>query len=479
VYDRLSWLSSLDYERNHRFFVDGGVIVGDVVLNWWGYTGDGWHTVLVGTLGAGGQGIYALDITDPDDFEETLTAAGDLVMWDLIATDTGLEDLGYTFSAPAIVRLRHYFGHDDDPWNLGTWAVVVGNGYESANGSANLYLIGIGTGSLLADLQVDPGPGNGLSSAAPVDLDGDYNVDFIYAGDLKGNVWRFEPTVEGTSWEASFGGLPLFTATDHIGSPQPITVRPAVFKHPNGGVLVVVATGKFYEIEDATPDPSRINSIYAVWDRLDGTDELNRGHLLEQAFFAGGSAHGYDLRVSTSHSINWYTSPGLPSGAEDPPEHMGWYLDLLDPLGDSGPEPRGELVAAEIKIRGDRVIVTSMIPSEEPCDFGGEGWLTELNYLDGSPPAGVLFDLNDDGVFDDLDTLTIIVEDDALETPGTRQVSANAKASLIGIVQQPAIIGAGKEEYKFASGGMPADVEVTRENPGSAAGGRTSWVERE
>jgi type IV pilus assembly protein PilY1 len=477
VYERLSWLTALDYERNHRFFVDGGVIVGDVVLNWWGYTGDGWHSVLVGTLGAGGKGIYALDVTDPDDFQETLTAASDIVMWDFTASDVGFEDLGYTFAAPAVIRLRHYLGLALDSFNLGTWAAAIGNGYESANGSANLYLIAIGSGVIIADVQVDPGPGNGLSSVAPVDIDGDYNVDFIYAGDLKGNIWRFEPASSGSAWQVSFSGAPLFRATDAAGHEQPITTRPAVFAHPNGGTIVVFGTGKFHEIEDATPNPSRVNSIYGVWDRLDGTAEISRDHLLEQSFFAGGSAHGYDLRVSTDHALKWYTGEGKPSGSEDPPEHLGWYLDLLDPMGEDGPTARGELVAAELKVRGERIIVTSMIPSEEPCDYGGEGWLTELTYVDGRPPVGVLFDLNDDGVFDDLDTLDVVVDDPEPGAPATRQLGANAKASLIGIIQQPAIIGAGESEYKFASGGMPADVEVTRENPGSAAGGRTAWGE--
>ena len=476
AYAQLSWLTDIDYEGNHRFFVDGGIIVGDVVLNWWGYRGDGWRSVLVGTLGAGGKGIYALDVTDPNQFSETLTAADDVVLWDHTSADTGFGELGYTFSAPAIIRLRYYFGTVSDPWNLGTWAVAVGNGYGSTNGSARLYLIAVGSGSIIADLPVDAGPGNGLSSVAPVDLNGDYNVDYIYAGDLKGNVWRFEPSADRTRWVASFSE-PLFTARDAAGNPQPITVRPAVFTHPNGGVLVVVATGKFFEVEDAAPNPSRVNSIYAVWDRLDGTRGILRSHLREQEFFGGGTAHGYDLRVSTSHGVTWHNAGGLPTGTEDPPEYLGWYLDLLDPLGDNGPTPRGEVVAAEIKVRGERIIITSMIPSEEPCDFGGEGWLTELNYLDGNPPAEVLFDLNDDGAFDDLDTLAVTVEDQATREQQTRQVSANSKASRIGIIQQPAIIGAGREEYKFASGGMPADVEVTRENPGSAAGGRTSWAE--
>jgi type IV pilus assembly protein PilY1 len=478
VYERLPWLTSIDYVRNHRFFVDGGIIVGDVVFNYWGYAGDGWRSVLVGTLGAGGKGIYALDITDPDVFGETLAAADDVVLWDFTSADLGFGRLGYTFSAPSIVRLRYYFGTVVDPWNLGTWAVAIGNGYGSTAGGASLLLVSVGSGVVLADLSVDAGPGNGLSSVAPVDVDGDYNVDYIYAGDLKGNLWRFEPTVSGTTWQVSFAGAPLFRATDPNGNAQPITIRPAVFAHSKGGVIVVVGTGKYFETEDAAPNPNRVHSIYAIWDRLDGTAQIRREHLLEQEFFARGEAHGYDLRVSTDRQLTWYTDPGLPTGTQSPRAYMGWRLDMLDPTQGTL-TARGELIAAELKVRGDRIIVTSMIPSEEPCDFGGEGWLTELTYLDGRRPEGVLFDLNDDGVFDDLDTLSVSAVNPDSGATETRLIGGNSKASLIGIIQQPAIIGAGTQEYKFASGGMPADVEVTRENPGGAAGGRTSWIELE
>jgi type IV pilus assembly protein PilY1 len=482
VYSTLPWLSALDYERNHRFYVDGGIVVGDVVLNWWGYTGDGWHSVLVGALGAGGRGVYALDITDPNEFSEGGTAPRNMVLWDITSSDYGFEDLGYTFSSPAIVRLRYYFGEWtdwDEYWDLGTWSAAFGNGYGSEDGGARLYLVGVGSGRLVASIEVDAGPGNGLSSVAPVDINGDYSVDYIYAGDLKGNLWRFEPTSSGTAWEVSNAGVPVFTARDPDGNPQPITIRPAVFSHPYRGVLVVFGTGKFFETSDAAPNPSVVQTLYGVWDRLDGTGGLTRDHLLEQEFIARGTSNGYDLRVSSDHEINWHTATGVPTGAEDPAGYLGWRLDLLDPSG-AGLTPEGELIAAEIRARGERVIFTSMIPSEEPCEYGGEGWLIELSYLSGRRPAEVLFDLDDDGVFDERDMLTIAVPEgkDGGEG-GTQSVGANAKKSRLGIIQQPAIIGAEDVEYKYASGGMPADVEVTRENPGAARGGRASWLELE
>ena len=46
---------------------------------------------------------------------------------------------------------------------------------------------------LLAKIrEIDTGVGgdNGLSSPTPVDVDGDRITDYIYAGDLQGNMWK-------------------------------------------------------------------------------------------------------------------------------------------------------------------------------------------------------------------------------------------------------------------------------------------------
>lgn len=110
VYANLPTLSKLDYERNHRFFVDGNQVVGDVVLGqtfwWWQVWEDHWRSVLVGTLGAGGKGIYALDVTDPATFTEDANGAmspSQRVLWDITWEDDNFGDLGYSFSAPTIV----------------------------------------------------------------------------------------------------------------------------------------------------------------------------------------------------------------------------------------------------------------------------------------------------------------------------------------------------------------------------------------
>ncbi|MGH8533221.1 MAG: pilus assembly protein [Gammaproteobacteria bacterium] len=203
-YKNLNQLTNPSY--THKFYVDGAPTVGDA------FFGGSWPTVLVGGLRAGGQAIYALDITDPPGSSDNETGIAAKVLWefndveDPLANnpDYGDKDLGDTFSEPNIVRLHN-----------GQWAAVFGNGYNntksdgllttSTTGNAVLYIVDIATGELIK--KIDTGVGktqdpktatlanqlpNGLATPAPIDANGDSIVDYIYAGDLFGNLWKFD-----------------------------------------------------------------------------------------------------------------------------------------------------------------------------------------------------------------------------------------------------------------------------------------------
>lgn len=488
VYENLPYLPYLDYDRNHRFFVDGSVITGDIVESTnpaSGWADTAWHTVLVGSLGAGGRGVFALDVTDPNDFSEvnTFTRATDAsanesrrsggwvpVFWDFTAEDVGFADLGYTFSAPTIVQTRENY-----------WVAAFGNGYGSDNGTATLYFVKISghhNGTFNGERSdsdsdhaviADAGPGNGLSSVAPVDKDGDMIIDYVYAGDLKGNLWRFEPVSGTGSWTVR--ATPVFVATDENTKRQPITTRPAVYTY-KGGLFVVFGTGKYFETSDAAADTTSIHSLYGVWDRLDGTDTIHRADLMPQSFIASGQVHGYDVRVSSDEKPSLRSASGLPVDGDG--THLGWYLDLKRPGVDGGLIAEGEMVAAELRVRGERVIFTTMIPSTEPCEFGGEGWLVELNYLTGGPPpVDVLFDLDGDRIFSDSDKMANGMSPNAIASGGGPSGDDSS------IIQAPAIISAGEVEYKVVSRTKAPHLQEFTENPGVAAGGRASWQELE
>ena len=215
VYSNLTQLTASSY--SHKYFVNGSPTISDV------FYGGAWHTVLVGSLGQGGQGIFALDITDPTKFTESVTNASNLVLWefndaDNAATTTSTDgdaDLGFTFSQPAVGRVCTT--RTSGTCTASKWVAIFGNGYNntdadgnaSTTGVAYLYVVDIANGNLLAKLDTTVGltaTPNGLASPTIVDVDSDYYIDYAYAGDLQGNMWKFDFTGNSISaWKVAYG----------------------------------------------------------------------------------------------------------------------------------------------------------------------------------------------------------------------------------------------------------------------------------
>lgn len=399
----------------------------------------------------GGGSYFALDVTSPDGFTSETTVASK-VLWEITAATTGFSDLGATFSNPAIVRMHN-----------GEWAAVFGNGFDSTSGKAVLYIVDIETGALLQSFDTKVGPDavgpNGLATPAPVDVDGDWIVDYIYAGDMKGNMWKFDVTSsDPASWGTAFGSaaspLPLFKAQDGAGIAQPITTGPQIGRHPDGkgGRMLYFGTGKYFETGDGDPVGATTQSFYGIWDKFDGTHGASRTDLLTQKVLDETTQNGFELRITSNYSID-YTS------------QQGWYMDL---------PTQGERQVSDSVLDSGRIIFATLYPSTHPCDFGGTSWLMELDPRDGSRLGEAAFDLNGDGIFTDLDLIKGYDEDgDGVPDIGD-PIPPTGKKAKVGIISTPTIIGAGAKKYKYTSGSKNAQIEVTVEsNPG--AGGRQSW----
>lgn len=216
------------------------------------------------------------------------------------------------------------------------------------------------------------------------------------------------------------------------------------------------------------------------WDKLDASDQtsgITRADLLIQRILTQAVVGGFDVRLTSNTAVTWHETTGKQSDhPTTPPSHMGWYLELREPLDGAA---RGEIQVTDPQARAGRIIFTTMVPTDpdtDHCSFGGDGWLMELNALTGARMGQPVFDLNSDAVFNLADTVTV-----TLTVDGTQQtITAGApsgKKSTVGIIQEPAIIGAGTKEYKFASGAREAAIEITVENPGDAAGGRRAWLQ--
>ncbi len=465
VYSKLNLLTSTDYVTadRHKFYVDGPPVYGDA------FWGGKWHTVLVGTLAAGGKGIFALDITDPNIFDEA--NADTIVLWDKTNTDTDYGELGYTFGSPAVVKAQ---GHG--------WVAIFGNGYHGQNGSAVLYIANIQNGGVTSiNLSGKEGHGteNGLSQVSPIDTDGDGDVDLLYAGDLNGNVWRFEADPDnGFTLD---GATLLFTAKNKDGDPQPITSRIEIGLHPTSpaGYMLYFGTGKYYELEDQDPATAvTYNSIYGLWDRV-GTqipsvvtrnsevlqqqtvtlEDFVNFTVKEETEEAAAETVTRKVRVVSNTSMKWVARGDDGSwnscGAD---ASCGWYLDL--PI-------QGEKAVNNLRIRRGFLRFVTTIPSKEPCEAGGSSWNMVLDARSGGRPDFPIFDTNGDRVFDDKDMVT--TED------GAEVVAGQFSDDLLG---DDTSLGTGKG-YDLVvqpnkGTGEVGDDEV--ENRGAYVTGRKSWA---
>ena len=442
----LNELTSPNY--THRYYVDGNVTSGDAFFDSAGGTDDSWHTLLAGGARAGGQGYYLLDITNPSDFTQTTGHATKLALWEF--TDADDADLGYSFSQSSIVKMQN-----DE------WAVIFGNGYHnteadghpSTTGNAVLYILFIekgvdGAWSSGDFIKIDTGVGdvanpNGLSSPSAVDVDGDKLIDYIYAGDLYGNMWKFNVDNKLTNkWEVE-DDKPLFSA----GSTQPITVKPDVGVHPSGGYMVHFGTGKYFEDGDNNPDNYGTQTFYAVWDNPDGDKELVKAGLQEQEVVTTVSATAGTFRITSNNGIDWDTQ-------------NGWYMDL--------PED-GELVVADPQLNHDNIVFVTQTPSSDPCDAGGSSWLMEVSAVTGGWPVGPNFDTNGDGYVDNADYLDDDSDPDTPSKPGTGYQDTHDG----GTDTRPTIISAGDKEFKFMSEST-GGVDKVIEDAGIGTG-RQSW----
>ncbi len=461
IMPNLSNLTSPSY--SHKYFVDGMSGTGDV------YYGGAWHTILAGTTGAGGRAVFALDVTSPNSF------GASSALWEF--TSASDADLGYTFAQPSVARMQD-----------GThWAVIVGNGYDSDNGHAVLFVLDAQTGAVLQ--KIDTGIGsisnkNGLSSPLAVDTNNDFKVDTVYAGDLFGNLWKFDLSGTAGSWPAP---AIFFVACTSAGSGsscssanrQPITGKPNVGQvggigtdQNNVGRMIYFGTGKYYEVVDNTAGTNpQIQTFYGLWDK--GSAITDRSMLQAQtitysgiATTVGGTPSTSPIRVVSQNSVCYAaSSTGCASSSTF---KSGWALDLLPPAGGA----QGERVVSFPLVRRGVVVFSTLIPSSDPCSAGGTSNLMEVDALIGGEfIGGAAFDVNGDG---------LVNANDFVKIAGVNH-AASGIALGIGITKTPAVVEAATVDFKYLSGstgqmGIITDTGASSSTTTSSSGGiRRSW----
>lgn len=360
---------------NHRYFVDGEITVADVYIN------NAWRTVLVGTLGSGGvarnreatnNAVFALDITKPD----AVT-----LLWEKDSSDIkdadGNPALGVSLGKPVIIQNAK-----------NQWRVVLGNGPNSGvqtadKSSASLISIDLFDGASTVT-PVASTLDNGLSAIRAWDSTGDGLTDTLYAGDLNGNIWKFDLST------ATPTASKVFTATDAQGVPQPITTVPLVGISPyDRSTWIFVGTGLYLSVKDAVN--AQVQSWYGIKDNTKKGKQ--RGDLLQRKIFKDVALSGTDT-IKVARVIEGGTRTDLA-------DKEGWYLDFYSMLGDK-PVATGERMITPNRFQGGALTGTTRNPNaNDPCAIDGAGMTMALDPFSGTPLPSNYFDVNEDGEITD------------------------------------------------------------------------------
>ena len=369
---------------SHRYYVDLPPLVSDAFIRHRNEDGSvtndpAWRTVLIGGARTGGKSIFALDVTEPERFDEA--NAAELVMWEFTAEDD--SRMGY-ITEPPTIALADWDGGGDY-----RWTAFFGNGYNSEEEATGIFMLDLEGGlngewedddyHFIEFRDEDDDNVTGLSPVAVYDDTGDRTVDRIYGGDLDGNMWVAESSNQGfqSAYRSGQDADPLFTAQAD-GAPQAITSAPLVVRDSpdedddSADRLVLFGTGQYLNTSDLSNTQDQ--SLYAVRDA--GTPLLERGDLAERDLYKEENFENTGSTVLLSDEI---------SNTDD---ENGWYVDLVDD---------GERITLSPQVRGDFIFANSSIPSDNPCVGGGESRVMAFG-LDGLTPDIPVFTGFDEAV---------------------------------------------------------------------------------
>lgn len=493
VYSNLPTYSQVIY--SHQYFVDATPGTGDL------FYANNWHSWVVGGLASGGQAIYALDVTNPANFSENNASSLVIGEWNnnsitctqktIGVSTTGSAascgaDLGYTFGTPVITRFHN-----------GSWGVVFGNGYNSSTGVAAIYIMMVDpTLGTKTFYEYSTGVGsssspNGIYYTTAVDLDGDGTTDYIYAGDLQGNVWRFDLTNASpanwglTNYGSGSTAQPLFASS----SSTPITTKLLVASEAAGAtanrIMIYFGTGQKIPQTATTPDTyaSGQQSFFGIWDwkmsswnNLSSTDYANysagsgsigtgSNYLVQQTMSTSntttstGNSTIATIGGTSNNAICWVDNASCTKG------QYGWQFNF--PYSSS----KEQLIYNPQFLYG-AVVFNSTIPavnSVYSCTAAvDQGWTYALNPANGGNFSNSSFFANSNGTFT------------GFTASNGNVVQVNAmQANVTGSFQTVTYNNGYYLVYQTSSGVVQQNGNIVKINAqnGSATSSRLTWIE--
>jgi type IV pilus assembly protein PilY1 len=373
----------------HQSYVDGPTDVSEALV------GTTWKTVLLSSTGGGGQGVFALDVSNPATFNTSN------VMWEF--TDRDDADLGNVIGTPRVVKIQtnKKATLPTDPAPVYEWFAVVpsgvnnfvADGFVSTTKKPHLFLLslnkpagtawGLGTNYFKFEVTTNDTLSTTVSPGV-INFDATTGsageLDQLYMGDLHGNLWKldFDNASSGASGKnlasvtfsdliAGTSNKPLFVAKDDAGNVQPIAITPKLVFGPNKGTIVMFGTGKYMESSDNNLTPVRTQSVYAINDvEVSGSSPK---FVAGRAFLKKGTSVAGVISVD---DFIW----GRAGSASDSSQRSGWYFDYAT---------AGERSVSDFTVSGAKVYFGSVVPPQnltDPCNGGG-GNIYGINFATG------------------------------------------------------------------------------------------------
>lgn len=366
-------LADKQYATQHQSFVDATPFVQDIKI------GTEWRTILVGGMGAGGRGYYALDVTDP---------GSPKALWEF---GVGINDttttcpstvarcnMGYSFGQPEIGKLT-----------TGQWVVVLPSGYNNVNpgdGKGRVFVLDAATGVpvLAMPLGVATSAGDTTTPSGLGHIRGwvdsatvDNTIQRVYGGDNLGNVWRFD--INNNVGAAGYEALKLAVLKNASNDLQPVTSRPELGQ-VGSVVMTYFGTGRYLGMTDLSDSTKQ--SIYAIKDPLTATghgEVRSGGNFVKQELATNQDCPTGATWCKSGQKVR-LTSPEKTVNLST---QGGWYVDL--------PLDRERVNNDPLLVLGTLVVVSNVIQQGDVCSVGGSSWWNYLDYATGvtkSVPVG-------------------------------------------------------------------------------------------
>jgi type IV pilus assembly protein PilY1 len=368
-------LADQNYAVQHRFLVDATPQIDYICPTAPTATcaANEWRTILVGGLGAGGRGFYALDVTDPAspkalwEFKPRSTSCAATTT--AAVGDTTDCDLGLSYTQPVITKLGFGLDAAGDA-DKGRWVVLVASGYNNTSpgdGKGYIYALNPMTGAILKKMGTGVGDTSSPSGLAKISGWADntsYNNTTlrVYGGDLLGNLWRFDP--DGMI-NASTTVVQLAVTGNSTGAVmQPITQKPELGLVDSFPV-VYFGTGKYLGSSDVSDNSQQ--SFYAIKDKLTTTGDgkiRDDTNMVQQSSTVFTNAQGETARKNALPvGMNFITKDG-------------WYIDWPN---------SGERTTTDPTLDLGTFSLTTIIPGSDACAAGGTSWQYFVDYKTGGP----------------------------------------------------------------------------------------------